>query len=498
MTGIPHLQSFLETAVQAFAQTAVEQVLNSLPEGLLIALFAWLMLRAMGRQNAGTRFAVWITALIAIVGLPLFAVLDSVFSRGHSHLPGSIHPQVTVKLFWVAPICALWAIGAGVAMARLLAGLRQVRAIRKSCTVIDPAQLDTSLQERVRKVLEQSGMSRGASRPVRIAESDKVRVPAAIGFWRPMIVFPSWALCELSPDELNAILIHELAHLRRKDDWTNLFQKIVRAVFFFHPAVWWIDARLTLEREMACDDAVLAETGNSRAYASCLIGLLEKSCAHRGWAMAQAAVHHAHDAALRIAQILDPHRDPRRPATTRIRKIAPGLAGIFSLVCIGVLLCAPRLIVFLPDETSVATHTTRNTMGRMPEAAVFPASFRVDRPAAHALPVRTVAPSRNARSAMRLTAPKRAAAPFPQTAPRSASVPAGVRARAVLAKADQGESFRVSTLVFVEATEIEAGAVKTAYAADTNLPMWRIQVLRLVFIASVQPDKRDGVMTDSI
>src|SRR5262249_19701242 len=144
-----------------------------------------------------------------------------------------------------------------------------------------------------------------AGRHVRLAVSEQVEVPTAIGFWKPVIVLPTWTLNELTPNELQPILIHELTHLRRRDDWINLFQKLVRAVFFFHPAVWWIDSKLSLEREMACDDAVLASTSNPRAYASCLIDLLEKSCARRGWTMAQAAVHRAKDLSIRITQILD-------------------------------------------------------------------------------------------------------------------------------------------------------------------------------------------------
>ena len=87
---------------------------------------------------------------------------------------------------------------------------------------------------------------------------------------------------ELSAVELNAILLHELAHLRRWDDWTNLIQKIVGAVLFFHPAVWWIEKKLALEREMACDDLVLAKTASPRAYAECLVSLAEKSLLRRG------------------------------------------------------------------------------------------------------------------------------------------------------------------------------------------------------------------------
>ena len=127
---------------------------------------------------------------------------------------------------------------------------------------------------------------------------------------------------------------HELAHLRRGDDWTNLIQKIVRALFFFHPAVWWIENRLSVEREMACDDAVLAETANPHGYASCLVSLLEKSLAHRlshkQWSMAQAAVHRAREASLRLAQILDTNR----PVATRVWRPALGMVGSFSVVCL--------------------------------------------------------------------------------------------------------------------------------------------------------------------
>jgi hypothetical protein len=220
-----------------------------------------------------------------------------------------------------------------------------------------------------------------------VTASESVRVPAAIGFHKPMIVLPAWALQDLSAEELKTILLHEHAHLQRRDDWTNLLQKVVRAVFFFHPAVWWIDAKLSLEREMACDDAVLAETGNPRAYAGCLISLLEKSCARRGWAMAQAAVGRAREASLRIAQILD----AGRPGTTRVWKPALGLAGVLSLAGFGVLLCAPRLVMFAPEAhqgESMAANSYRDVVvsdiasGALPKSAIVSASLRSRAPLA--------------------------------------------------------------------------------------------------------------------
>src|SRR5260370_41807610 len=87
--------------------------------------------------------------------------------------------------------------------------------------------------------------------------------------------------------------------------------RIVSALFFFHPAVWWIEKRISVEREMACDDAVLAETANPHGYATCLVSLLEKNLAHRlaqrltdkRGSMAQAAVHRARAAPLRLQNI---------------------------------------------------------------------------------------------------------------------------------------------------------------------------------------------------
>jgi hypothetical protein len=196
-----------------------------------------------------------------------------------------------------------------------------------------------------------------------------------------MIVIPAWALRELAPEELNVILLHEFAHLRRWDDWTNLLQRTVRAVFLFHPAVWWIEKRLTLEREMACDDAVLAATANPRGYAKCLIALLEKSFARRGWAMAQAAVHRAREASLRLAQILD----VSRPATRYVWKPALGIVGIFSLVCIMAAPRAPQFVAF--ERNAGAIHadihaddvrSAAMSQPAFPSAVVIPAALHVN------------------------------------------------------------------------------------------------------------------------
>jgi hypothetical protein len=141
---------------------------------------------------------------------------------------------------------------------------------------------------------------------------------------------------------MKVILLHELAHVQRWDDWTNLAQKIVRAVFFFHPAVWWIESRLMLEREMACDDIVLAQTASPRAYASSLISFAEKLHNARALALVQTLGSRMRDMSLRVAQILD----TRRPSHTGLGKPVLGLsAGLLALV-FGAAHYAPRLVEF--------------------------------------------------------------------------------------------------------------------------------------------------------
>lgn len=319
--------------MDALAQTLIERVANSLPEGILIALGAWLLLRLTPRHSSGTRFAVWMIALVVVLAVPFFAIFDSqrYFATLHSH------SEFTIPSSWALVFLFAWTGVSAVALIRVAVGLLQIRNIRKSCTEIDLTTVDPQL----RQVIERSNPR------VRLLISDNLRVPAAIGFIEPVIVLPAWTLREFTSAELQPILIHELTHLRRHDGWTNLFQKIARALFFFHPAVWWIDARLSRERELACDDAVLSATGNARAYAESLISLLEKSCGRRGWTMAQAAVARAREASQRITRILS-----GRSTGAGVALPVLSLATALFLACGGIALCAPRLLVFGPNRPS--------------------------------------------------------------------------------------------------------------------------------------------------
>jgi hypothetical protein len=234
---------------------------------------------------------------------------------------------------------------------------------------------------------------------VEVCASGDVRVPTAIGFFHPVILIPEWAVSELSSDELRAIVLHEFAHLRRWDDWTNLLQKIVRSVFFFHPAVLWIERRLSLEREMACDDAVLAETENPHLYARCLVSLAERSFLRRSIAVAQAAISRAKDTSLRLAQILD----HERPKATRVFSPAVVAVAAFAGLCFWAIPNAPRLIAFRTAAAQVAKSDAQPTLAAetdasemsgvgMPKSMVIPAAILVPEPShAHPAPTRVTA-----------------------------------------------------------------------------------------------------------
>lgn len=345
--------------MMGLAQQAVARALNSLPEGLLIAGGAWLLLRVMGRENARTRFAIWLVALIGVAALPL------VGGFAPAAAGAAAHPEWILPGIWATAFLIFWAVAGAVALARVGVGIVQVRRLCRSCGEVAEGELDAELWAAID----------GAGRRVRVLASEKARVPAAVGFRRPAIVLPEWALAELSTAELKPILIHELAHLRRRDDWTNLLQKAVRAALFFHPAVWWIDARLSLERELACDDAVMAATGNPRAYAGCLIEMLERGCARRGWTMAQAAMARARDASMRIARILH----DGAPRSTRVGRAAMGMATSVALGCAGLVVFAPHLVGFAPEHGALTAGVSLaqaggGDLGPGP-AAVVPAAF---------------------------------------------------------------------------------------------------------------------------
>jgi beta-lactamase regulating signal transducer with metallopeptidase domain len=463
-------------SVQTLAQVSVERFVNALPEGILIALFAWVLLRLLRRQNSGTRFAVWFMALLAVFALPLLGI-----ATGASELPWTsslarLRPAITVPASWALIAFLVWVLGASLAMARLVTGFCRLRQLRQSCTAIDGACLDPVLRKTIDAI--------SASGSVVVTTSERVRVPAAMGFWKRTIVLPSWTLRELPSEDLNVILLHEFAHLRRLDDWTNLFQKIVRAVFFYHPAVWWIDNRLSVEREMACDDAVLAETANPHGYANCLVSLLEKNLARRleqqRWSMVQAAVHRAREVSLRLAQILDDNR----PKATRVWKPALGMVAAFSVVCLVSEPNAPQLVAF---DRGAPASVDQEEVSAMPRPAMKLATFH---PSVASLPSEggavisteetTASSPRPIRASLHVRATKREIIPV--------RAPAGIKAAELNPEAPKGRLIQTSAIADQDAQQTVQTLVfvETTHYITTDVSVWRVQVWRVMLLSQVR------------
>lgn len=113
----------------------------------------------------------------------------------------------------------------------------------------------------------------GVSRPVRLYKSVLVEVPTVIGWLRPVILVPVGAFTGLSQQQLEALLAHELAHIRRYDYFINLLQSVAETLLFYHPAVWWVSNRIRTEREHACDDLAVTVCGDALVYARALAEL---------------------------------------------------------------------------------------------------------------------------------------------------------------------------------------------------------------------------------
>jgi beta-lactamase regulating signal transducer with metallopeptidase domain len=435
-------------SIQSLAELAAGRMLNCLAEGIGIALFAWILLR-ITRKNSGTRFAVWFLALLTVAALPVFGSLWP----DRSHVAS--HSGITIPGSWASYLFAAWGILSAVGLARVSVGLWQLHRLRKSCVPVDPEELDPV----VRATFEQFN----SRRPIALCLSHQVRVPTAIGFSKPLVVIPSWVFEKLSPTELNTILLHELAHLRRWDDWTNLAQRILGALLFFHPAVWWIQKRLSLEREMACDDLVLAEAANPRTYAECLVALAENNYFRRGTALAQAAVSQLRHISLRLAQILDKDR----PRATRVWKPALAFLSGFTVISLALSPYTPKLVSFADDSGTLASSAPSVSNPIRYRSAE---ETRISSQGTHVIRAKLAirSGSNNSRPAARNTNSELKSARIAATTPeRQVKHPALLEARA-------GNPARLprSLLLVVETEEYRASG-----SAGWNLCVWRVVVV---------------------
>ena len=166
---------------------------------------------------------------------------------------------------WLPLFVSVWLAGVALLTLRLFSGWMWVQRMKSHGARPAPEALQTAAERLMRRL--------HIGRAVRLLESTSVSVPTVIGWLKPVVLLPASALAGLAPNQMEAILAHELAHVRRHDYIVNLFQTVVETLLFYHPAVWWLSRRIRAERENCCDDLAVSLCGDPVAYAAALAEL---------------------------------------------------------------------------------------------------------------------------------------------------------------------------------------------------------------------------------
>ena len=230
-------------------------------------------------RSARVRYAAACATLVAMlaafgVTLALKAPKLEVSGAQAVHVPAGVLPPRPVQApdlpgsrdalvyRWAVP---LWMAGVTIFSLRRLAGFAAACRLRRTGVTRAPEVW----QARMRELASRLWIARG----VQLLESCLTEVPVTAGYLRPAILLPLGMLAGLPAEQVEYILIHELAHIARRDYLVNILQSVVEALLFYHPAVWWVSGVIRAEREHCCDDAVVALAGNAHAYAAALVTL---------------------------------------------------------------------------------------------------------------------------------------------------------------------------------------------------------------------------------
>jgi len=181
--------------------------------------------------------------------------------------PGGVPPSLTERATsvlapWLPWIAVGWLLGVLWFSVWNVGGWITAQRLR----LVGVSPVEPDIAGRISELVQRMKVSR----PVRLLRSAVVEAPITIGWLRPTILLPLGLITGLTPSELDAIIIHELAHIRRHDYLVNLLQTVIETLLFYHPAVWWVSRRIRIERENCCDDWAVAVSGDSLSYARTL------------------------------------------------------------------------------------------------------------------------------------------------------------------------------------------------------------------------------------
>jgi beta-lactamase regulating signal transducer with metallopeptidase domain len=366
---------------------AVTALVNAIWQPALIAAIAGLALKLSRCSNATTRHAVWTFALVAsaivpiVSAMPVFAPHTLVttqaqtatnpsqrlplpaVTRGASSRPATsiAMPQIQRPSFEMHPTVAtivsiVWLVVALGILARLLISFLYLERLKHDAL---PFAVES------RHALTRYERAEKGDRDVRVCVSSEITVPVAVGIFDAMILVPSDLVAELDANDLDRILLHELAHVRRSDDWVNLFERVAQALFFFSPGIYWISRQMDLEREVACDDWVLEQSAENVQYARCLARIVEITQWPYTAPAAPGVFVTRKSMSIRIERLLARGRDIRlKPA------LVPSLLSLAFIVAIVIAggFVSPT-IAYTMDQTIVAHRPAPHVASVMPKKA---------------------------------------------------------------------------------------------------------------------------------
>jgi beta-lactamase regulating signal transducer with metallopeptidase domain len=263
-------------ALELLSQPAWQRVAWTLVhfvwQGAIIGAALWLLLFFL--NGAHSRYATALVAFMTLIACPivtLWTLQETIVIE--SAAPVAIEVSLADLLLLAEPVetplfataqpylVLAWLTGVTLLSARLVAGYVGVRRLRASGVPLH----HTLLPE-----FHKLALRMRVSRNVKAVSSHLVCEALVVGLWRPLILIPAAWITEMPAQTLEAVLAHELAHVRRHDLWVNLLQRVVETLLFYHPAVWYVSRVLRVEREKCCDELAVAATGERLVYVEAL------------------------------------------------------------------------------------------------------------------------------------------------------------------------------------------------------------------------------------
>jgi beta-lactamase regulating signal transducer with metallopeptidase domain len=344
------LANIINPVTYAIAWTVV----HSTWQILLIVLITAIIQSSMHKRTASTRYNVLVSAsfLIALCSistfgylyqeaLDLFSLKESV-SKINTFNSNLLPPQVVLGHdasnddSWgfrimeyvnsnILLIIGIWIVGMVLALIKLVGNVSYVMYVKNN--------FNFPVDEYWSSLVNKISLSFDMEKKIELLESALVRSPIVVGFLKPMILFPIGAINRLDPSEVEAILAHELAHIKRNDFIINIIVSILESIYYYHPAMWWHTSQIRREREYCCDDMAIAYTGNKFGYAKSLVAVQEMALYSPSLAMAFANNENKNELLMRVNRLV-------QKTSKSINMKEKSIAGSFILLFLFSLLFA--------------------------------------------------------------------------------------------------------------------------------------------------------------